>query len=383
MGDSLFSPLTIRGTTFKNRIVTSPMWQYRGEDGFASDWHLMHLGRFAEGGAALVFQEATTVDPLARGTAGDIGIWDDAFVPGLSRIVDVIHEGGALAGIQLGHPGRKARRLPPWHGPSVPDGTVDDPSWQLLAPSPPRRAQEALPWTVMTLGDIARVKDLWRGAVCRAVVAGYDVIEIHAAHGYLLHTFLSPESNTREDDYGGSFEGRVRLLREIVTDAREIWPADKPLFVRLSCVDGAGWTMRETLLLTHILTELGVDVIDCSSGGLTNSSLAGTPPTYGYQVPYAEEVKRNTPAKSMAVGLIVHPSQAHQIIAGEQADLVALGRELLLNPSWPIDAARKLGVDVKFDSLPPRLGYWLNRRAETVAGLQTSTDGFIEVPWRT
>jgi 2,4-dienoyl-CoA reductase-like NADH-dependent reductase (Old Yellow Enzyme family) len=374
----LFSDLTIRGTRFKNRIVTSPMWQYRGVDGFATDWHVMHLGRFAEGGAGLVFQEATTVDGLARGTEGDLGIWDDDHLPGLRRVVDVLHEAGALAGIQLGHPGRKARSPRPWEGRSTLTAADDDPEWQLLTPSPAPDHHGGLPWRAMTLADIDRVRQCWREAVVRADTAGYDVVEIHAAHGYLLHTFLSPSSNRRTDGYGGSFDGRTRLLREVVTDARAVLPADKPLFVRLSCVDGAGWTMDDTVRLAGILVGLGVDVIDCSTGGITGSSLdTGARPSYGYQVPYAATIRRAGGSRTMAVGLIVHARQADHIIRSGQADLVALGREMLMNPSWAIDAAQKLGADQDFSRQGPHLAYWLARRSSSVSGFVPSTFGDV------
>ncbi|PUA82806.1 NADH:flavin oxidoreductase/NADH oxidase [Nocardioides currus] len=378
----LFSDLAIRGTRFKNRIVTSPMWQYRGADGHVTDWHVMHLGRFAEGGAGLVFQEATTVDGLARGTEGDLGIWDDAHVPGLRRVVDVIHESGALAGIQLGHPGRKARSPRPWEPPSALGPADDDPEWQLLAPSASPDHDDRLPWRVMTLADIERVRRCWRDAVERADAAGYDVLEIHGAHGYLLHTFLSPASNTRTDDYGGSFDARTRLLREVVGDARAAWPDHKPLFVRLSCVDGAGWTIDDTLRLARVLADLGVDVIDCSTGGITGSSLdTGAPPSYGYQVPYAAAIREATSMRTMAVGLIVHPRQADHIVGSGQADLVALGREMLLNPNWPMDAAQKLGADTGFSFHGPHLSYWLARRRRSVDDLLPSTFGDLD-DWR-
>jgi 2,4-dienoyl-CoA reductase-like NADH-dependent reductase (Old Yellow Enzyme family) len=248
-----------------------------------------------------------------------------------------------------------------------------------LAPSAPPEGHGGPPWRVMTMADIERVRQCWLDAVGRAEAAAFDVLEIHAAHGYLLHTFLSPTSNLRQDAYGGSFDGRTRLVREVVRDARAAWPSHKPLFVRLSCVDGAGWTIDDTVRLAQVLTDLGVDVVDCSTGGISGSSLdTGAPPSYGYQVPYAEAIRRNVSTRTMAVGLIVHPRQADRIISAGQADLVALGREMLLNPNWPLDAARKLGADPDYSMHGPHLAYWLSRRESSIDDFVPSTFGDLD-----
>ncbi|MDF3309638.1 NADH:flavin oxidoreductase/NADH oxidase [Rhodococcus sp. T2V] len=373
MTSELFSPLQIRGVQLKNRIVASPMWQYSGDNGAPTATHTVTLGGFAEGGAGLVFQEGTSVDRKARGTISDLGIWNDAMVPHFARLVDVITSGGAVPGIQLLHCGRKARRNPPWaaHEPNPPASE----DWQLLAPSP---FASGLPGSEvpreMTSRDISDAIDGWINTARRADEAGYEVLEIHAAHGYLIHTFLSPLTNHRTDRYGGSPENRSRLLVEIVDGIRTVWPDRKPLFVRVSSVD-AEWSIEQTIELVRLLQMHGVDVIDCSSGGLTGKpDFGGAPSGYGYQVPYSERIRTETSVKTMAVGYIVHAEQANDIIANGQADLVALGRELLHNPKWPIDAARKLGVEDPYAFAPNRISHWLRKRDNSFEGFLPSTD---------
>lgn len=369
----LFSPLEIRGVRLKNRVVASPMWQYAGIDGQPTDTHIVQLGRLAEGGAGLVFQEGTTVDRRGRGTVGDLGIWDDSLVPHYARLVELVRQSGAVPGIQLIHAGRKGRRNAPWSTGPAPPATDD---WPILAPSPQPMALEGSVMPLeMSLRDITQTVDSWVSAARRSHDAGYDVLELQAAHGYLIHTFLSPLSNHRTDRYGGSVENRRRLLLEIVDGIRTVWPADKALFVRLSSVDVA-WGIDQTIELVQELKRHEVDVIDCSSGGLTGVPSIDAPSVgYGYQVPYAEHIRARTGVRTMAVGHIVHAAQAEEIIEKGRADLVALGRELLHHPNWPIDAARKLGVPEPYSQGPRRIAHWLSKRDGSFADFAPSTDG--------
>jgi 2,4-dienoyl-CoA reductase-like NADH-dependent reductase (Old Yellow Enzyme family) len=373
MAPGLFSPIEIRGVRLKNRIVASPMWQYSGVDGRPTRAHTVHYGRLAEGGAGLILQEGTTVDRKGRGTTGDLGIWDDSLVPGHARLADLVKSGGAVPGIQLIHAGRKGRRNAPWAArePNPPAG--DD--WQVLGPSAVPIALEGFNLPVeMSLRDIEDAIQSFEDAARRADEAGYEVLELQAAHGYLIHTFLSPLANQRTDHYGGSRENRYRFLIEIIDRIRTVWPATKALFVRLSCVDFE-WDIEQTVDLVRELQAHGVDIVDCSSGGLTGVPFPGAASTgYGYQVPYAERVRERTAMKTMAVGYIVHATQAQAIIEGGQADLVALGRELLHNPNWPIDAARKLGLPDPYAQAPARISYWLRKREESFSGFTPSTD---------
>ncbi len=374
MSPHLFSPLQIRGIHLKNRVVASPMWQYSGADGQPTDTHVVQLGRLAEGGAGLVFQEGTTVDRRGRGTVGDLGIWDDSLVPHYARLVELVRQSGAVPGIQLIHAGRKGRRNAPWHsGEPAPPATDE---WPILGPSAlPMALEGSADPLEMTLQDIAQTVDSWVNAARRAHEAGYDVLELQAAHGYLIHTFLSPLSNHRTDQYGGSVGNRSRLLLEIVDGIRTVWPADKALFVRLSSVD-VEWGIDQTVELVQELARHEVDVIDCSSGGLTGVPSIDAPNIgYGYQVPYAEQIRARTGMRTMAVGHIVHAAQAQEIIENGRADLVALGRELLHHPNWPVDAARKLGVPDPYSQAPRRIAHWLSKRDGSFADFAPSTDG--------
>jgi 2,4-dienoyl-CoA reductase-like NADH-dependent reductase (Old Yellow Enzyme family) len=373
----LFSALDLRGVRLRNRIVVSPMWQYAAEDGHPTDWHLMNLGRFADGGAGLVFQEGTTVERRGRGTVNDLGIWSDEFLEPLRRLASVIRDNGSVPGIQLAHAGRKARTKPPMDGRGPLERSPEIADWDEWEPIAPSAVplKDGLPAPrPMTVGDIHEVIESYVRATERAQLAGYDVLELHAAHGYLLHEFLTPAVNRRSDEYGGDFAGRTRMLRQLVEAVRSVWPADKPLFVRLSCTDDAGWEIDDTLALTRELQRLGVDAIDCSSGGLIGSPLkAGERPAYGYQVQHAEHIRRETGATTMAVGLIVHAQHAEEIVADGQADLVAIGREVLHNPNWPLDAALKLGIEDPYALVSPRSAFWLRQRAKTVPDLKPST----------
>lgn len=373
---TLFSELTIRDVRVKNRIIASPMWQYRGERGFPTDWHLINLGRLADGGAGLVFQEGTGVERRGCGTVGDIGLWDDVFIEPLRRLVTAIRNCGAVPGIQLMHAGRKARQRRPWEGRGPLERTpdiADWDEWQVIGPSAIAQDENCPVPVEMSLSDIADVTHAWIAAAERAVKIGYDVLEIHGAHGYLLHQFLSPAANVRSDRYGGSFENRTRLLLEICEGIRAVWPAGKPLFVRLSCVDEAGWTIEDSVALATILGKLGVDVIDCTSRGIIGSPLGGRTLDYGYQVEYSSQIRRAANIKTAAVGLIVHADQAEQILENGDADFVALARELMYNPNWPVDAAQKLGIERPFSVVSPKLGFWLQHRSRSFPDFTPST----------
>lgn len=373
----LFSPMALRDLTLKNRIVVAPMHQYSADKGFPTNWHLVNAGKFAAGGAGLVMVESTKVERRGCGTLGDLGLWDDKFIAPLANIVDVIKSNGAAAGIQLGHTGRKGKSARPWEG----DGPLTDPTcvddwsdWDIIAPS-------ALPfgdgWTMpraLERGEIAGAVESWGKAAARAHQAGFDMIELHGAHGYLIHEFLSPEANQRTDDYGGSEANRMRFAIEVVESVRAHWPASKPLFMRLSIEDEAGWGPAENVRLSRILKTKGVDVIDCSTGGL-NSKVPNffRLNAYGYQVQFAEQIKRDADIMTMAVGLIIHGDQAEQILQSGQADLVAVGREFLNNPNWAMDAAQKLGIDPGYRGVPPQFGFWLAKRAKRGFGGNPST----------
>jgi 2,4-dienoyl-CoA reductase-like NADH-dependent reductase (Old Yellow Enzyme family) len=376
-GPMLFEPISIRDVTLKNRVVVAPMHQYSAVKGFATDWHLMNVGRYAAGGAGLVFMESTKVERRGCGTIGDLGLWDDKFIPGLSRCVDFIRQHNAVPGIQLGHSGRKARRLRPWEGgaPLKPSPEIDDwDDWELVSSSAVNAPETDPTPRMLTRDEIPEVIEHWGQAARRAHEAGFDVLDIHGAHGYLIHQFLSPFSNLRNDEYGGSELNRMRFAIEVVESVRAHWPAGKPLFLRLSVQDDAGWGPDQSVALAKLVKPKGVDVIDCSSGGMRGSPVVSAGPvSYGYQVPYAERLRKDADIMSMAVGLIVHCDQAEQILQEGRADLIALARELLYNPNWPMDAAQKLGVDAKFESVPSPQAYWLAKRRQQVKELRPST----------
>ena len=345
-GPGLFTPLVLRGLTLRNRVAVSPMCQYSSTDGFADDWHLVHLGARAVGGAGLVLLEATAVAPEGRISPRDLGLWDVAHVDALARIVAFIDAQGAAAGVQLAHAGRKASTRPPWEG----RGTVPpaEGGWEVVAPSAvPFSADYPHP-RAMTLGDIRGVVDGFAAAARRARRAGFRVVELHAAHGYLLHQFLSPLSNRRDDAYGGPFAHRARLTLEVAEAVRAEWPGDLPLFVRLSATDWAdgGWDEAQTVELARLLAARGVDLVDCSTGGLVPG--AKIPDAPGYQVRFAERVRREAGVATGAVGLITTPEQADAVVRGGRADLVLLARQLLRDPNWPLRAAKALGVPVRW-----------------------------------
>jgi 2,4-dienoyl-CoA reductase-like NADH-dependent reductase (Old Yellow Enzyme family) len=369
----LFSPLTLRGVTLKNRVVISPMCQYSAHDGFANDWHFVHLGKMATGGAGLVFTEAAAVEPEGRITHGDLGIWSDAHIAPLKRIAEFIKANGSVPAIQLAHAGRKASMQRPWYGNgpiNESDRARGENAWQVVAPS-------AIPmdtgWLVpheLSVADIRNVQARWREATLRSLEAGFDVVELHSAHGYLGHEFLSPLSNKRTDGYGGDLKGRMRYTLELAEVLRAAWPDDKPLFVRISSVDGieGGWTIEDSVTLTQELAARGVDVIDCSSGGLLGSATAARiKRNPGFQVPFADRLRKGTGLKSMAVGLILDGPQAEQILKDDQADLIAIGRQSLYNPNWALHAQVALGAEGEYADWPQQYGWWLDKRQHILA----------------
>ncbi len=338
----LFSPLQLRDVTLRNRIAVSPMCQYSCEDGFATDWHLVHLGSRAVGGAGLIVMEATAVSPEGRISPQDNGIWLDAHIPKLRQITDFIHAQGAHAAIQLAHAGRKASMTRPWEGEAV--VPVERGGWtNVVAPSAIPFSDKYPHPVVLDIAGVQRVVHAFAVAAQRALQAGFDAIEIHAAHGYLLHEFLSPLSNVRTDEYGGSFENRIRVVLEVVDAVRAAWPDALPLLVRISATDWTegGWNPDESVALAKILKNRGVDLIDCSSGGLVPHAKIPIGP--GYQVPFAERVRKEAGIPTGAVGMITEPVQADAIIRNGQADIVLLAREMLRDPYWPLHAATTLG----------------------------------------
>jgi 2,4-dienoyl-CoA reductase-like NADH-dependent reductase (Old Yellow Enzyme family) len=338
---SLFSPFTQRGVTLRNRVVMSPMCQYSAHDGRATDWHTVHYASRAAGGAALAIVEATAVQPEGRISPWDLGLWADWQVEPLAHVVRAAASHGAVVGVQLAHAGRKASTRPPWEGGDT--APVSDGGWtKVVAPSAVAFADGHLVPTALDAAGIAGVVQAFVDAARRAGAAGMRVIEVHAAHGYLLHQFLSPLSNTRTDAYGGSFENRVRLAREVVQAVRRVWPDGNPLWVRLSATDytDGGWDIEQTVALSRLLKDDGVDLIDCSSGG--NVAGARIPLGPGYQVPFAERERREAGIATGAVGLITESAQAEAIVGEGKADVVLLARELLRDPYWPLRAAREL-----------------------------------------
>jgi 2,4-dienoyl-CoA reductase-like NADH-dependent reductase (Old Yellow Enzyme family) len=341
----LFTPLRLRGTELKNRIVVSPMCEYSARDGHPTNWHMVHLGSRAVGGCSLVFTEATAVSAVGRISPGDTGIYMDCHVDSWRPIAEFIHEQGAIAGIQLAHAGRKASTAVPWLGGAP--VAISDGGWTPVAPS-------AIPFSVgytvpkeLTAAEIDEVVADFEAAAKRAIQAGFDVVEIHSAHGYLLHEFLSPLTNQRTDEYGGSFENRIGMLLRVAKAVRGIWPQEKPVFVRISATDWAenGWDVEQSVELSRRLKGIGIDLIDVSSGGaVANARIPFGP---GYQVKFAERIRHEAGIATGAVGMITDPAQAETVISTEQADVVLLARELLRDPYWPRRAAQELGVKLK------------------------------------
>jgi len=365
----LFRPLTLRGLETRNRVVISPMCQYSAHDGHMDDWHAVHLGRFAIGGAGIVFTEATAVQKNGRITHGCLGLWQDSQIPGHARVAQFALRNGAIPALQLAHAGRKAGMQRPWFG-NGPLGEADfvrgDMPWTPVGASPIPVAEG---WPVPHELTVAEIRDLiadFAAAARRAREAGYRIVEIHGAHGYLVHSFLSPISNRRTDAYGGDLKRRTRLALEIAEAVRAAWPEDLPLFFRTSAVDGTpeGWSLDDTVVLARALKGVGVDVMDCSSSGIAGAATAsGTQKRLpGFQVPYADRVRSEVGMATMAVGLITHPVQAERILADQSADLIAIAREALVNPMWALHAARDLGYDTTYATWPEQSRWWLAMR---------------------
>jgi 2,4-dienoyl-CoA reductase-like NADH-dependent reductase (Old Yellow Enzyme family) len=374
----LFSPLTIKSVIFKNRIVIAPMATYSAVDGLAQDFHFAHWGRLVLGGAGCVFVEATAVTEQGRITNGDLGLWSAAHMPPLQRITQFMKAQGVVPSIQLAHAGRKGSMQRPWfgNGPLTPEDLArGEKSWDIVAPTSEPMAEGYIAPKVLSVSDLAVLKGQWADAAERALECGFEVLEIHNAHGYLMHQFLSPLANKRNDAYGGDFAGRTRFPLEVAEAIRGVWPRTKPLFVRVSAVDGidGGWTMDDTVAYARELKARGIDVIDCSSGGLFGSATAArVKRSWGFQVPYAERVRREAGIMSMAVGLIIDPFRAEEILQKGQADLIAIAREALVNPCWPQMAEIALGRQAfdAMDDWPVQYGWWLKHRERSIAQIR-------------
>lgn len=338
----LFEPITIKDVTLRNRIGVPPMCMYSYTDGFSNDWQVIHQGARAAGGAGLIISEATAVEPRGRITPNDVGIWSDEHIEPLSRVTRVVKTNGAVPGIQIAHAGRKASSNRPWENAGRPIPKDDPRAWQVVGPSPLAYNDEYPVPLELSKSEIKVTQELFRAAAVRALAAGYEWLEIHAAHGYLIHNFYSPISNKRSDEYGGSFENRVRFLLETLRVVRPVWPERLPFTVRLSTTDWTegGWTLEESIELAKLVKLEGVDLIDCSSGGGVHNAVVPVGP--GYQVPLSESIRHGAGIATAAVGLITEPEQADEIIRNGRADIVLLGREMLRHPYWPLHAARKL-----------------------------------------
>ena len=372
----LFSPISLREISLRNRVVISPMCQYSARDGMPDDWHFAHLAKFALGGAGLIFTEASAVVPEGRITHGDTGIWTGEQAEGWARIVRFLQAEGAKAGIQIAHAGRKASMQRPWHGNGPPDETDrarGERPWRIVSASAEPLTEGWLMPDALKASEIAEITRAFADAALRADEAGFDVVEIHGAHGYLLHQFLSPLSNHRTDEYGGSFDNRVRFALETARAVRAVWPAHKPLFFRTSSVDGfeGGWEIGDTVELATRLKAEGVDVIDCSSGGHSpkGATNAGLARGLGFQVAFADQVKREANMMTQAVGLILDGPQAEEVLQSGAADLIAIGREALQNPSWALHARQAMGVEENYADWPVQYQWWLQRRAHSLRKL--------------
>ena len=365
----LFTPFQLRSLELKNRIVVSPMATYSAINGYVTDWHVAHVGKLAAGGAGLVFVEQSSVSLQGRITHGCLGAWDDDHIAGLTRLADVIHSMNAKAAIQIAHGGRKGSSQRPWEG-GMPLNDTDiaargEGPWAIAASSSIPFDNEWPAPHEMTGSDIEQLVEDYRRAFRRARVAGYDIVELHCAHGYLMHSFLSPLANNRTDEYGGSRENRMRLPLAIARIMREEWPEHLPTFVRISSVDGVdiGWSIDDSVAFSAELKQIGVDFIDCSSGGMKlprGNSLVSR--ERGFQVPFAERIQREVNIPTIAVGLIREAAYAESILQENKATLIALGRELLWNPNWPAQAALELNCDPEWNNWPDQYGWWLKRR---------------------
>lgn len=374
----LFTPLKLRELMLRNRVMISPMCTYSANDGLADDWHVVHLGQFALGGAGIVFVEATAVEEHGRITYGDVGIWSDAHIAPLKRVADVVRRFGAAPALQLAHAGRKASGQRPWHGHSV--LTEADAKARGERPWPTVSSVAAAMdagWHVphaLSVDEIKALVATWRAAARRARDAGFDIVEVHCAHGYLNHQFLSPLVNQRNDSYGGDRAGRMRFPLEVAEAVRAEWPKDKPVFARISSVDGmeGGWDLDDSVAFAKELKARGIDAVDCSSGGLIGSATTRAAPRgFGFQVPFAEKVRKEAGIATIAVGLIVNGPQAEQVLQNGQADLIAVAREALYDPYWPHHAARELGADGgAYPAWPQQYGWWLDKREPIIRKLK-------------
>ena len=364
----LFTPITIRGVTSKNRIVVSPMCQYNSDDGGPGDWQMMHIGRLAVGGAGIIFGEETGVEARGRKTYKCAGIWDDKHIPMFRKLTDFIKEQDAVPAIQLGHAGRKASchtATEDWRPLEDKDAADGMPPWQGLAPSALDQLPRRFIPKAMDQNDIRTVLDAWREATRRSMDAGYDILEIHGAHGYLIHQFLSPVSNHRNDAYGGDRAGRMRFALEVVEVVRDAWPQDKPLFFRVSAVDGEGgiWSLEDTVALSKELKDRDIDLVDCSSGGISgDSEMPMVPRIEQFQAGFADRVRREAGIMTIAVGGITQAQQAEDILQSGRADLVALAREFLWNADWAAHAAKELGAVDPYGQMPHEYAYRLRQR---------------------
>ncbi len=379
MGSRLFSPLTLRGLTIPNRAVIPPLCQYSATEGMASDWHMVQLGRFAVGGFGLVFSEVVSVLRDGRITHGDLGLWSDDHVPPLRRITDFIKAQGAVPAVQLGHAGRKGSMQRPWEG-NGPLGAEQfargETTWDIVSAVGKPIGEGFLTPAALDAAGMARIVEAFATGAKRARAAGFEAVEVHCAHGYLLHQFLSPLSNTRNDAFGGDLAGRMRFPLQVIGAVRAAWPEDRPVFVRISAVDGldGGWTMADSLAFARAMKPLGVDVVDCSSGGIGGSATGSKriPRGFGFQVPYAAEIRRDTGLAAMAVGLIIGPHQAEAVLEAGEADLIAIGREAMNNPNWALMARGVLEpgtTEDVFACWPPQHGWWMEKRAAVLEAL--------------
>lgn len=366
----LFEPIRIRGLELKNRVVVAPMATYSAVEGMPDDWHFAHLAKFAIGGAGLTFCEATAVERRGRITHGCTGIWSDAHVPGWRRVTDFIRRTGLASGMQIAHSGRKASSQRPWHGNGAiaPDDyarTGDEP-WEGVGPSAEAWAPGWRPPHELSVAELERLLDSYEAAARRTLAAGFDVLEIHGAHGYLLHSFISPLGNKRSDEYGGALANRMRFPLRVVERVRAAWPEERPLFYRISAVDGVGigWSIEDSVTFARELKARGVDVVDCSTGGMRlprDAQLVAREP--GFQVGFASRIRRDAGIMTMAVGLIRTARHAERVLAEGSADLLAIAREALFDPNWPQHAALELGCDPDWRRWPEQYGWWLRRRA--------------------
>jgi 2,4-dienoyl-CoA reductase-like NADH-dependent reductase (Old Yellow Enzyme family) len=382
----LFQPIRLRELELKNRVVISPMCQHAAEAGHATPWHMVHLGKFALGGAGLILTESTAVDSRGRIGTADLGLWTDSQIEPLKQVVDFVHANGGAIGVQLAHAGRKSGSQPLWEGGAALSEArlaADAEPWERLGPS----ALAAGPgWSAphaLHAEGIEKVIQSFIDATVRADKAGFDVVELHFGHGYLVASFLSPNSNHRKDEWGGDLAGRMRLALEVARQVRATWPASKPLFCRLSAVDGSvdGWSLEDSIVLSRELASCGVDVIDCSSGGLTEETRAlPVPRGLGFQVPFSERIRKEANVRTQAVGMIVDASQAEAVLAEGKADLIALGREALFDPYWTHHAALMLGVDPGYERWPVRHGVWLAKRAPGLARARAQAAGALVSP---